>query len=186
MSNKKINLTENLKLKIRTEFVQGYEDEEGKRVLYTIEELIKKYKVAKSTMYRVSQKENWKLQRDKFNQEHMAQIDAERTKSLVTEGKKLDSQSINLAKALYSTVGIIIRNNSNAITEGKKGLPPSQVNSLANAALSAQRLAKLALGESTENIDANINENTSEAFNRVMELLDEVEESRVRSIRATH
>ena len=40
--------------------------------------------------------------------------------------------------------------------------------------------------ECTLNIDANINENTSDAFNRVMELLDEVEESRVRSIRATH
>ncbi len=181
---KNVKLTDNLKLKIRTEFVQGYEDEEGKRVLYTLDELIKKHKVAKSTMYRVSQKENWKLQREQFNQEYLAKLDEERTKNLTAEGKKMDSQSINLAKALYSTVGAIIRNNSNAITEGKKGLPPSQVNSLANAALAAQRLAKLALGESTENIDANIKENDS--FRRAMELLDTVESSRSQSDRTTH
>ena len=56
-------------------------------------------------------------------------------------------------------------------------MPPSQINSLANAAVTAQRLAKLALGEATHNIDATVNENT-DAFRRAMELLDSVEDQR--------
>jgi hypothetical protein len=174
--SKNVKLTETLKIKIRTEFVQGYNDDNGQRMLYTLDELIKKHNVAKSTMYRVSQKENWKLQREEFNQEYLSKLDAERTKNMTAESKKMDNQSINLAKALYSTIGAIIRNNSNLIAEGKKGIPPSQVNSLANAALTAQRLAKLALGEPTENINANIKENDS--FREAMELLDTVAERR--------
>lgn len=176
-------LTDSLKLKIRNDYVQGIE-ENGSRKLYSIEELVDKYGVAKSTIYRTSQKENWKFQRDIFQEDYLKKLDEERTKDLVRESKVLDGQSISLAKALYATVGAIIRDNNENIQKGSKTLPPSQVNALANAALSAQRLAKLALGESTENINANFNE--TEAFNRAMELLDEIESSKSENRRTTH
>ena len=168
-------LTDNLKIKIRNEFVQGIE-EDGKRKVFSLDELIKKHKVAKSTLYRLSQKENWRVQREQFNNEYLAKLDDDRKKNLSEESKRFDNQSINLAKALYSTVGAIIRDNSTGISEGKKGLPPSQTNALANAALSAQRLAKLALGEATHNINANVRE--ADAFREAMELLDSVAEQR--------
>ena len=41
---KKSKLTDTLKLKIRNEFVQGV-DENSERVLFTLDELIKKYNV---------------------------------------------------------------------------------------------------------------------------------------------
>ena len=50
--------------------------------------------------------------------------------------------------------------------------------SLANTALTAQKLAKLALGEATEKLDLNANINETEAFREVMELLDTVAEQR--------
>ena len=55
-----LKLTDTLKLKIRNEFVQGITDDSGARVVFTLEELHKKHKVAKSTLYRVANKENWK------------------------------------------------------------------------------------------------------------------------------
>ena len=52
-------ITDTLKLKIRNEFVQGMHTDSGKKI-FTLDELIKKYKVAQSTIYRIARNENWK------------------------------------------------------------------------------------------------------------------------------
>ena len=53
-------LTDSKKLKIRNDFVQGIE-KDNQRIYPTLDELIKKYKVAQSTVYRTARKDNWKL-----------------------------------------------------------------------------------------------------------------------------
>ena len=170
--NKK--LTPALKQKIRNEFVQGVDDESGTRKTYTLDELIKKHKVAKSTLYRVASSEMWKVDRERFQQEYLQSLDRDRVKSLSEESKKFDNTSLTLAKALMTTVGQNIRKNSDDMNQGRKSLIPSQVNALANAALAAQRLAKLALGESTHKVELNGNITEETAFREAMELLDEV------------
>ena len=59
-------LTETVKLKIRNDFVQGVSDDEGLKNFPTLEELHKEYKVAKSTLYRVANKEQWKVEREQL------------------------------------------------------------------------------------------------------------------------
>ena len=59
---KKSKLTDTLKLKIRNEFVQGI-NESNEHKVYTLDELIKKYNVAQSTIYRIARNEQWKIQR---------------------------------------------------------------------------------------------------------------------------
>jgi len=76
-----------------------------------------------------------------------------------------------------ATVGQNIRKNTSNINEDKKNFQPTQINALASAALSAQRLAKLALGETTENVNLNANIQ-DEAFREAMELLDTVADGR--------
>ena len=169
-------ITDTLKLKIRNEFVQGMHTDSGKKI-FTLDELIKKYKVAQSTIYRIARNENWKILKEQFEQEYQQQLNKDRIKNRAKESIKFDDNSISIAKALYSTVGVVMANNNIAITKGKKVLSPSQLNSLANAAITAQLLAKLALGEATHNIDATVNQNT-DAFRRAMELLDTVEDQR--------
>ena len=176
-NSKNKKLTDDLKTEIRNLFVQGFNDEEGDRKTYTLEELHKKFNVAKSTLYRTAQRENWKQEREMFQQKFLAELDAERTKSLAEESKKFDINSLNLAKALMATVGQNIRKNTSNINEDKKNFQPTQINALASAALSAQRLAKLALGETTENVNLNANIQ-DEAFREAMELLDTVADGR--------
>lgn len=177
-------LTDAKKLKIRNDFVQGIE-EDNKRTYPNLDELIKKYKVAQSTVYRVARKENWKLQKEQFQFNLLEELDKERKKDLVKRSKSNDDNSLNIASGLYVMIGQIMQQHNQDVQTGKKSLPPTQVNALANAALSAQRLAKIALGEVTENINATITEN-NDSFRRAMELLDEVEESRSRSVQSTH
>jgi hypothetical protein len=64
------------------------------------------------------------------------------------------------------------------VQNGKTGIQPHQLNSLANVALTAQKISKVALGESTENISINAEIGNTETFRRAMELLDTVAEQR--------
>ena len=170
-------LTETVKLKIRNDFVQGVSDDEGLKNFPTLEELHKEYKVAKSTLYRVANKEQWKVEREQLQIQYKEKIDKQRTNALVKEGKTLDTRSIGVAKTLMTTIEKAIVQNLQNIEECKNSLMPTQINALANAALTAQKIGKLALGETTENVEINGNvQNT--AFREAMELLDTVAEQR--------
>ena len=169
-------ITPTLRNKMRNEFVQGIVDGEM-RSYPTLDELKTKHKVAQSSLYRLAKEDNWKVQRDQFQSELAEKLDKQRTKDLVSKSKRFDDQSISLATALYSSVGQAITRNNTLIQGGAEGLKPSQLNALANTVATAQRLAKLALGEATDNINATVNENT-DSFRRAMELLDQVEDQR--------
>jgi len=172
----KNKLTDTIKAKIRNDFVHG--TGEGVDKLFpTLDDLIDKYKVAQSTLYRTARDENWKIQKEQFKSEFQKKLDNDRIKKLSTESIKIDNTTISLAKGLFTTVGIMIQENSVALQNGKKGLKANDITSLANAVSIAQRITKLALGEATHNIDAKFTENT-DAFRRAMELLDTVEEQR--------
>ena len=67
-----------------------------------------------------------------------------------------------------------------------KDFSPQQLDSLAGAAMKTQKFAKLALGESTDNINLNGNLQENDSFRRAMELLDTVENSRSSSDSTTH
>ena len=75
----KTKLTEELKTQLRTEFVQGVELKSGKRKHFSIEDLIKKYKVAPATLYRASQSEGWKALREQYNLEFDLLSDSKKT-----------------------------------------------------------------------------------------------------------
>lgn len=177
-------LTDNLKLKIRNDFVHGI-DKDGQKIYPTLDELIKKYNVAQSTIYRTAKSDNWKIQKEQFQADYQKKLDKQRQKNNISKSIQLDDQSLTLANALFATVGQTIQINNQNMKKGKKGLIPTQINALANALATAQRTAKLALGEATHNIDATVNEN-NDSFRRAMELLDEVEKGRIGSIQATH
>ena len=134
----------------------------------------------------MANKENWKFERDRYQQDLMAKLDEKDIDEKAKESKAFDTTSLHIAKSLMSTVGQAIQKHSDEVNEGKKGLIPSQVHALANTALTAQRLAKLALGEITHNVNINANIQ-QDAFREAMELLDELEAAkRDSSLPTTH
>ena len=113
--------------------------------------------------------------------EYLEKLDAVRQKELVQESKQFDSNALRVAKFLLNEVGISLSMNSQARTQdpqSPKLLTPQAVAQLSNAALSAQKLGKLALGESTENMKLNAEISDTDAFREAMELLDSVAEQR--------
>jgi len=182
---KQTKLTDTKKLKIRNDFVHGIDGDE-KKLFPTLDELCKKYKVAKSTIYRVARTESWKLQKEQLQSEYIKELDKKRSKYMADKSMKTDDRTLQLADAVFVTIAQSLQQNNTDTQNNKKGLAPNQITAIAQAIAITQRVSKLALGEATHNIDATINENTNEAFREAMELLDEVEDSRAKSIQATH
>ena len=186
MANKKpkyAKITAELKDKLRQAYVHGEADSQGFRRVSSIEELCDQYNLSKNTLYKLAQRENWKIEQLEFQDKYEAELDAHRIKEFATESRKFDTASVNIAKALLARVGQVIRNNQNT---SMAEFTPNQLDALAGAAIKTQKFAKLALGESTDNINLNTNLNENESFQRAMELLDELEESRVGSDPITH
>ena len=102
MSNK---LTEELKIKIRDEFVHGSVGENGSRVFLTIDKLHKKYDVSRATLFRYSSEENWQSQKNKIQSEIQQALDDDRVLRIINDSKKLDDTAIRIAQALLNSVG---------------------------------------------------------------------------------
>ncbi len=182
-----VKLTPNLKEMIRNEFVQGVELSDGDRKTFTLEELIQKHGVAKATLYRVSKDDDWKGQRDRFQEEYLAKLDHTRAKVLVNKSKQIDSESVKVAEHVLGAISKQVEKNYKDVMDNRSGLSPSQILTLSNAAMVAQKMAKLALGESTANINVNADIKENSSFRRAMELLDELEDAkRSGSVSTTH
>ena len=169
MNNKvqKLNLT--LKEKIRNLFVQGVDNEQGERILYSLDELAEKHKVGKSTLYRHAKNDNWKIQQEQFQYEYLKKLDEDRRKEMVKDSVKIDTTTLNISKALLGQIAQFIRESQ---TQGK--ITPNMLSTIAEATYKVQRVAKLALGEATDNMSLNTNAKDSTAFKEAMELLDEI------------
>ena len=167
MSKKTVKLTPTLKEKVRNLFVQGEEMEHGSRTLYTLDHLATVNKIGKSTLYRYAKNENWKMQQEQFQQEYLSDLDDNRKKELVSESKKFDLTTLNISKALLGQIGQTIKK-----AQSDDKFTPNLLNTLAEATYKVQRVAKLALGEATENMSLNAKINDTSAFREAMELLD--------------
>lgn len=163
-------LTQKTQDAIRESFVYGIEND-GSREFPTLDFLIKKHKVAKSTLYRLAQREGWKTQRETHQKSFELEIEKQRIQRRVEESINFDNSTINLAKAVYATISKMMVDNQKRLSQNLTGMPAHQLRSLTGAAATAQRMAKLALGESTENINASVKDDS--AFREAMDILDE-------------
>ena len=169
MSKKQSKLTASLKEKVRNLYVQGIDDDNGDRILFSLDELAQKHDIAKSTLYRHAKNENWKMSQERFQQDYLTELDSKRKTELVKESKKFDTTTLNISKALLGQIGTMIKRS-----QQEDKFTPSMVNQLCEATYKVQKVAKLALGEATENMNLNANVKDTTAFNEAMELLDEI------------
>lgn len=179
-------LTEHLKIAIRDEFVHGFTDEQGTRQYPTIEALVKKHNVSRSTLYSYSSDENWQSQKNKVQTEIQTSIDDNRIKRIVSDSKRLDDTAIQIAQAMLARVGQRLqRAQQDEKVDPTKPVKPfveamtiQELQAASHVAQNAQKLGKLALGEAQEISKVSADVSNPEAFHRVMEQLDELANAR--------
>ena len=150
-----------LKEDIRDEYIYGILKGSGDRIMPTLDALIKKHNVPSSTLYRISSKEEWKLQRKQF--QNKLRQDLDETKNLELKEKlfKCEEASIDIAYKVFSKALKMINT--------EKEITPNGLASISSAAYTAQ---KIYAGKSFENVT---NKN-SESFQEAMSLLDQIQD----------
>jgi hypothetical protein len=172
-------------LEIRNLFVHGIVDESGRREYLSVDAIGKREGVNPSTIQKRSREENWVGARADFERRLRDQVDRERRKELAKEASEFDITSLRLAKGLQNEIAqIIIESQENrrrykeALLNGRRPDPelrllaPATLNSLASALSVAQKVGRLAMGESTEN--ANVNVNDQRELEEARRIIDEL------------
>ena len=98
-----------LKETIRNEYVHGYINELGQRVMPTLENLINKYEAPASTIYRISSKDKWKDQRNAFRNKLREEIDLKKTEELQSKLYKSDEISAEIAHEIFNKIKELLR-----------------------------------------------------------------------------
>jgi hypothetical protein len=152
---------------IRSEYVHGYINDKGQRVMPTLDDLIDKYKAASSTIYRASSQDQWKQQKKEFSMQLAQDLDIKKTEELQDYFFNNDEAAMEIAKEIFNHIELKLEDESN--------LTPHAIASLASSALKAQTLFKNVTPSSTSDpVD-------TESFQKAMELLDEVADLKRRS-----
>lgn len=173
MSRKTQKLSPTLKEKIRNKFVQGVDNEQGERVLFSLEALATEFKIGKSTLYRHASNDGWKEQQERFQADYLRELDKKRMSERVQDSIKIDSTTLNISKALLGQIGQFIRE-----TQAQGQVTPNMLSTIAEATYKVQRVAKLALGEATDNMNLNANVKDTDDFKEAMELLEQIGEAK--------
>ena len=145
---------------IRNEYVHGYINDKGQRVMPTLDDLIDKYNAASSTIYRASSKDKWKQQKKEFSKQLAEDLDIKKTEELQDYFFNNDEAAMEIAKVIFNHIELKL--------EDEDSLTPHAIASLASSALTAQKLFKnVAPATVSTPVD-------TESFQKAMELLDEV------------
>ena len=149
-----------IKETIRNEYVHGYINDKGQRVMPTLDDLIDKYNAASSTIYRASSQDQWKQQKKEFSRQLAQDLDIKKTEELQDYFFNNDEAAMEIAKEIFNQIELKLDDEDN--------LTPHSIASLASSALKAQKLFK---NVTSVSVSAPMN---SESFQEAMELLDEI------------
>jgi hypothetical protein len=149
---------DDLWLQIRTAYVQGVEDENGFRKWPTYFELQDRFGPQFSTISAKATSDGWHEERAIFERKLKEEIDTKKRKELLKASLEFDSSSLKLAKAIQAEIGQLLvgaqhqrQKMAAGLENEKKIFTSSSLSSLAMALATAQKVGRLALGESTEN-----------------------------------
>lgn len=145
---------------IRSEYVHGYINDKGQRLMPTLDDLIDKYNAASSTIYRASSQDNWKQQKKEFSKQLAQDLDIRKSEELKEYFFDNDEAAMEIAKEIFHRIELKL--------EHEDSLTPHAIASLASSALTAQKLFKNVTPASISAPE------DSESFHRAFELLDEV------------
>lgn len=181
-----VKLTNDLAQKIFLEFCEGELQEDGSRVSISLDALVRKYGVARATLYRRADKENWQQRQMEFISKAREKLTNIRVNDLVKEAEKLDRASLTIANAfLNRIVSKLARAQENERNGIEDTLTAGQLQSLTSAALNAQKIGKLALGEAQEISKVNADVSVPDSFRTVIGHLEEIRKARAESHNAT-
>lgn len=173
---KSIKMTEAMKEDIRREFIHGHTDGNGAFDYPSIDSLVQKYGVPRTTLYRYASKEDWQGQRNHVQTEIDERIRSKRLKDYVEHSNRLDDNALRLAQSLMAKVARKITEDEEQLRNDPdyEGMAAGVLDRLASVVGQAQKIGKLALGEAQEISKVSTNVAVPESFREIADELDAI------------
>lgn len=173
---KSIKMTEAMKEDIRREFIHGHTDGNGAFDYPSIDSLVQKYGVPRTTLYRYASKEDWQGQRNHVQTEIDERIRSKRLKDYVEHSNRLDDNALRLAQSLMAKVARKITEDEEQLRNDPdyEGMAAGVLDRLASVVGQAQKIGKLALGEAQEISKVSTNVAIPESFREIADELDAI------------
>lgn len=152
----KRKITDTTKQAVLQDFIEGYLDENNKRVYPSYAMLGERYGISGQTIYLWSRKQNWQKQKDDFHAELAEKTRESRVKEMVEAGKRFDERCLYTANAIIQRIGrklqIAQEVEATALNDGRviDEIRSNELQHMAISLLNAQKIGKLALGEAQE------------------------------------
>lgn len=144
---------------IKSEFVQGYTDEEGNLICPTLKELAERHGCAYKTIRNRSSndEENWSQERDIYRTKKGQTLEESKLKLLVGKSAEFSNKILNV-------VDYGIDDGFNRLKD--KDLSNHEYKKISNALSVFQKMGKLELGEPTSHVKEDSNQTQSITFNK--------------------
>ena len=178
--SKSLKLSKALKEDIRREFIHGFTNENSVLEYPSIDSLVRKYGVSRTTLYRYASKEDWQGQRNHVQTEIDERIRAKRLKDYIEHSNRLDDNALRLAQSLMAKVARKITEDEEMLRQNPdyEGMGAGVLDRLASVVSQAQKIGKLALGEAQEISKVSANVAVPESFREIADELDAIAESK--------
>ena len=134
---------------MRREYIEGYYDEETDTyVLPTINDLARKYDIWHTII--LPYKKEWDKQRDEFQSDLEARRQEQRKNALLKASEVIDDRAVLISQLVLSQIAATFDANRANMTKKDNpfdGISADDKQKLTKAALNAQQIGKLALGD---------------------------------------
>lgn len=143
---------------LKSEFVEGNINENGIRNWPTLKEISDKYNIDYSYIRKISSNQNWKDCKQLFIQSFENQRQLDRIKHLSEESIKFDNKCIKIVNKGIKVLEDIFEISENTIDENgnRQLLNLDTLDIITKSLERLQKIGRLALGSSTENISNKI------------------------------
>tara|TARA_R110000824_G_scaffold97450_3_gene232943 strand:- start:4523 stop:5101 length:579 start_codon:yes stop_codon:yes gene_type:complete len=176
----KTRISDELKMSIKEEFVQGYLAEDDVRRYPSLDALSKRHEIGRATIYRYASKENWQKDKNEFLTKLERESTAARLKEALEHSHRLDHNALQLSHSLMGKVARALNQDEERTREDPdyRGLPAIALERFSIVLGNAQKIGKLALGEAQEISKVHADVTAPDSFSEIMEQLDELREQR--------
>lgn len=145
---------------MKSEYVEGYEDEEGNQVWPTMHKIAIKHGCPPTYLRRIASEQHWTTEKQNFitNYEHAKQ--AEKIKFLAKKSSNFDNRCIKIAEKGIKEIEKLLCDTIDArIDDGdsiKQLFTMEELEIAAKTLEKFQKIGRLALGSSTDNVSKTI------------------------------
>lgn len=146
---------------IKTEYVEGFEDEDGNQKWTTMHDLAIKHGIPPGYLRRIAAEQHWTSEKQNFitNYEHAKQ--SEKIKFLAKKSANFDNRCMKIAEKGVKEIESLLCNTIDARTDDsvsgiRQLLSMEELEQAAKTLEKFQKIGRLALGSSTDNISKTI------------------------------